>query len=120
MNTMHNSVMLSGRLGSGVEITHLGAGKHIGRVSIATHEYLRDQNGNGQERTLWHNLVAWGDTAERMQRYLTKGTFAIIHGKLVNREYLDRDGKTRFLTEIVVKEFSWLKSTASRTDRSAA
>ena len=120
MKTMYNAVMLSGNLGSAIELTQLSSGSQVARVPIATNEYYRDGNGNPKKQTQWHNLVAWGNTAQRMQRCLTKGSFVIIHGKLVNRQYLDRDGNTRYLTEVVVREFSWIKSNPQPAAQHAA
>lgn len=106
MKTMHNTVTLSGHLGSAIELTQLSSGKRVARVAIATNEYYRDKEGNTKKETQWHNLVAWDDTAERMQRYLAKGTFVIIHGKLVHRPYLDRNGNTQYFSEVLVREFT--------------
>lgn len=111
MKTMHNAVTLGGNLGSAIELTQLAAGHRVARVSLATNEFFRGKDGTPKSQTQWHRIVAWGDTAERMQRCLGKGSFVIIYGKLVNRQYLDRDGTTRYITEVVVRDFSWLKAT---------
>ena len=92
----------------------------MARVSIATNEYFRDKEGATKKQTQWHNLVAWGNTAERMQMCLTKGSFVFVHGKLVNRPYLDRDGKTQYFSEIVVREFTWQKAGSVNTQQTAA
>ncbi len=120
MKTMHNTVTLSGHLGSPVELTLLSTGKSVGRVSIATQEYFRDKDGNLRTQTQWHNLVAWENTAERMQMYLTKGSFVIVHGKLVHRPYLDRDGNTQYFSEVVVREFSRQKVSTNIRKQDAA
>ncbi len=120
MKTMNNAVTLSGNLGSAIELTKLSTGKSVARVSIATNEYFRDKEGTAKKQTQWHNLVAWDSTAEHMQMRLTKGSFVIIHGKLVNRPYLDRDGKTQYFSEVVVREFSWQKASSEKTQQTAA
>ena len=109
MKTMNNAVTLGGYLGSAIELTKLSTGKSVARVSIATNEFFRDKDGQSKKQTYWHNLVAWGNTAEQMHMCLTKGSFIIIHGKLVHRPYLDRNGKTQYFSEVVVSEFSWQK-----------
>jgi single-strand DNA-binding protein len=120
MKTMNNAVTLSGNLGAAIEVTKLSSGKSVARAAIATNEFYRDKAGLLQKQTQWHNLVAWGDTAEHMQRCLAKGSFVIVHGKLVNRPYLDQDGNTRYMTEVQVKEFSWQKATTSTSQKTAA
>ena len=119
MKTMNNAVTLSGNLGAAIELTKLSTGKSVARVSIATNEYFRDREGSSRKETQWHNLVAWGNTAERMQMCLTKGSFVMVHGKLVHRPYIDRDGNTQYFSEVVVREFTWQKP-ALQTQQSAA
>lgn len=117
---MNNAVTLGGNLGAAIALTKLSTGRSVARVSIATNEYFRDKEGSLKKQTQWHNLVAWGGTAERMQMSLTKGQFVIVHGKLVNRPYLDRDGNTQYFSEIVVREFTWQKPATSTPQQSAA
>jgi single-strand DNA-binding protein len=120
MKTMQNAVTLGGNLGSDIEITRVGAGKRLARTSLATNEYYKDKDGASQKRTQWHDLVAWDSTADRMHRDLTKGSYVVIHGKLVNREYLDRNGTTRAVSEIVVREFSFMKPIVDAVSSTAA
>jgi single-strand DNA-binding protein len=109
MKTMNNAVTLSGNLGSAIELTKLSTGKCVARVSIATNDFFRDRSGSSKKETQWHNLVAWDNTAERMQMCLTKGSFVMVHGKLIHRPYIDRDGNTRYFSEVVVREFTFQK-----------
>jgi single-strand DNA-binding protein len=120
MKTMHNAVTLGGNLGSAVEVNRLSTGNCVVRVPIATNEIFKDKEGQVRKQTQWHNLVAWGDTAERMQMYLAKGSFVIVHGKLVYRPYLDRDGNTQYITEVVVREFTCPKLAVHTTAQTAA
>jgi single-strand DNA-binding protein len=120
MKTMHNAVTLSGNLGSAIELTKLSTGKSVARVSIATNEFFHDKEGSLKKETQWHNLVAWDNMAERMQKYLTKGSFVMVHGKLVHRPYTDRDGKTQYFSEVVVHEFSWQKPAVNTVQHTAA
>lgn len=119
MQSMNNAVTLGGNLGSAIELTKLSTGKSVARVSLATNEFYRDKGGELKKQTQWHNLVAWGSTAERMQMCLDKGSFVIVHGKLVHRQYLDRNGNTQYLSEVVVQEFSWEKSAVASSQSAA-
>jgi single-strand DNA-binding protein len=105
MQTMKNSVTLMGYLGSDVQCFTLSTGRKVARVSLATNEYYKDKAGERAQHTEWHNLTAWGSVAERMERQLTKGTQVIIDGKLVHRSYEDKNGNTRYLSEIIVGSF---------------
>jgi len=120
MKTMQNAVTLSGHIGSQIEIRELSTGKRVTRVSLATTEYYRDKNKDFQKRTEWNQLVAWDDVAVKMERTLTKGMLVIIHGKLINRQYLDRKGRVQTLSEVVVREFSHLTRTAVAGQQTAA
>lgn len=102
-----------GNLGSDVEITTLSSGTKVARVAIATNEYWRDEEGTFQKKTQWHNLVGWGPRAESMANMLSKGTYVLIQGKLVHRSYESKDGVTRYLSEIVVNNFSRLQKKAA-------
>jgi len=102
-----------GNLGSDVQLTTLSTGRKVARVSVATSDYRKDKDGNVQKQTQWHNLVGWGSRAESMTQYLTKGMYVLIQGKLVHRSYEDKNGVTRYLSEIVVNNFSKLQKKAS-------
>ena len=110
MKTMQNAVTLSGHLGTEIAIKQVGAGQRMARMPLATNEYYRDQSGSSHKDTQWHQLVAWGTIAERMQRELGKGAFVIVHGKLVTRKFLTQAGDTRHVTEVVVREFTKMSS----------
>ena len=79
---------------------------------IATNDYYTNNKGEKIKQTEWHNLVAWGKTAEMMAESLTKGNEIAIQGKLTSRSYEDKDGVTRYITEILVNEFYKLNKTA--------
>ena len=113
MQQMKNNVTLMGNLGSDIQLTTLDTGKKIARVSIATNDYRRDKEGEIQQFTQWHNLVGWDRCAESMEEYLSKGMYVLISGKLVHRSYEDKDGNTRYLSEVVVDTFNKLQSKAS-------
>ncbi|MFC3199682.1 single-stranded DNA-binding protein [Parapedobacter deserti] len=104
MNTLKNSVRLTGFLGSDPEVKTFNNNKSLARVSIATNERYRNGQGEWVTDTQWHNLVFWGRQAAFAQKSLTKGSEIAIEGKLVNRQYVDKDGVTRHITEITVSE----------------
>lgn len=108
MNALRNKVQLIGHLGDKVEIKNLDSGQILGRVSIATNETYKNQKGERVDNTTWHRLVLWGKQAEILQKYTDKGSEVAVEGKISNRSYTDKDGNKRYLTEIVVNDFTFL------------
>lgn len=104
MNNLRNHVQLIGRVGQTPEIRNLEDGRKIANLSIATNESYRNAKGEKIEQTYWHNLVAWGKTAELIENYVEKGKEIGIGGKLTNRTYETKEGQKRYITEIVVQE----------------
>jgi single-strand DNA-binding protein len=97
-----NKVMLIGNLGKDPEIRYTGAGLPVATFSLATNESWKDQEGNLQERTEWHNIVAWSKLAEICQQYLKKGKKIYIEGRIQTRSYDDKNtGTKKYMTEIV-------------------
>ena len=94
-----------GNLGRDPEIRVLNGGRKVGQVSIATSDVFKDDKGEFQQRTQWHNLVAWGHQAEYLEKYLHKGSFIGIRGKLTHRSYESKEGKKTLRTEVIVNEF---------------
>jgi len=105
MNTLKNSVNLIGNLGKEVELKELASGSKMARIVIATNDFYRNNKGEPITETQWHNLVAWGKTAELMANSLSKGSEVAIQGKLVHRSYEDKDGNIRYTSEVKVNEF---------------
>ena len=108
MNNLKNKVQLIGNLGMNPEIKTLESGKKLAKFSIATNESYKNAKGEKIEDTHWHNLIAWGKTADIVEKYLQKGNEVAIEGKLSNRTYEDKDGNKRYVTEIVVNELLML------------
>ena len=108
MNNLKNKVQLIGNLGMNPEIKTLESGKKLAKFSIATNESYKNAKGEKIEDTQWHNLIAWGKTADIIEKYLQKGNEVAIEGKLTNRSYDDKDGNKRYITEIVVNEILML------------
>ena len=108
MNTLRNKVQLIGHLGQDPEIVNLESGKTLAKFSIATNESYKNAKGEKVENTYWHNIVAWGKTAQIAEKYLVKGKEIAIEGKLTNRSYEGQDGNKRYVTEIVCNELLML------------
>ena len=104
MNAMKNKVQLIGRLGADVELKTINGGKAMAKFSLATNESYKNAKGEKVDETYWHNLVAFGKTAEIIHKYTRKGSEIGIEGKLVSRSYEDKDGQKKYVTEVQVNE----------------
>ena len=110
MNALRNKVQLIGNLGLDPEVKLLDGGKKLAKVSIATNETYKNAKGERVTETQWHNLIAWGKTAEIVEKFLKKGSEIAVEGKLINRNYTDKEGIKRYVTEIEVSEVLMLDS----------
>ena len=108
MNTLRNKVQLIGNLGNDPEIINLESGKMLAKFSIATNESYKNAKGEKVTDTQWHNIVAWGKTAEIIEKYVTKGKEVAIEGKLISRSYETKEGEKRYITEVVCNEILML------------
>lgn len=105
---MINKVILVGRLGKDPEVRSLDSGAKVANFSLATNEYYKDQSGERKERTEWHNIVCWRGLADVAERFLTKGKLIYAEGKIQTRSWDDKDGNTRYTTEVVVDTLQML------------
>ena len=103
MGTLENSVQLIGRPGMDPEVKNLGNRKHV-KFTLATHDYTYNENHELEQTTSWHNIVAWGKTAEQAEKYIKKGKRIALEGRLKTRIY-EKDGKKNYFTEITMNEF---------------
>ena len=108
MSTLRNKVQLIGNLGNDPEIINLESGKTLAKFSIATNESYKNAQGEKITDTQWHNLIAWGKTAEIIEKYLKKGNEVMVEGKLTSRSYQTKEGEKRYITEIVCNELLML------------
>jgi single-strand DNA-binding protein len=108
MNALQNKVQLIGNLGNNPDVRNTESGKKMARISIATNENYRNAKGETVKETQWHNAIAWGKNAELAEKYLIKGSQVAIEGKLVNRNYVDKDGIKRYITEVQVNDILFL------------
>ncbi len=104
MSTLKNKVQLIGNVGQEPTITNLENGKKVVRLSLATNENYKNSNGEKQTNTNWHNIVAWGKTADIIEKYVSKGKEIAIEGKLTSHSYETKEGEKRYVTEVVVNE----------------
>src|SRR5215469_4538594 len=104
-----NKVILIGRLGRDPELKYTASGVPFCRFSLATDDVWNDKgSGERQERTEWHNIVAWDRLAEICNQYLTKGRLVYIEGALQTREWDDQEGNKRKITEIRARDMVML------------
>ena len=105
-----NKVILIGNLGKDPELRYTSSGVAVASFTLATNESWKDPEGNVQERTQWHSIVAWRKLAEICGEYLKKGSKVYLEGKLQYRNYDDKNGVKRYVTEIVLDELLMLDS----------
>jgi len=110
MSTLKNKVQLIGNVGQDPEITVLDSGKKVVRFSLATNEHYKNAKGEKTQNTYWHNMVAWGKTAEVIEQYVGKGKEIAIEGKLTSRSYENKEGEKHYITEVIISEVLLLGS----------
>ena len=107
---MINKVILVGRLGKDPEIKSTPGGQTVAKFTIATDEKFTDKSGEKQERTEWHNIVAWARLAEICGQYLRKGMLVYIEGSIRTDSWEDKEsGQKRYRTEINAREMKMLE-----------
>ena len=107
MNTMKNRVQLIGHVGNDTEVRTFEGGK-VANLNIATNDSYTNKKGEKVEQTEWHRIVAWGSTAEIIEKFVSKGKEIAIEGKLSTRSYDDKEGNKRYITEVVVSDLMLL------------
>lgn len=115
-----NKVILIGNLGKDPEVRRLENGTVVASFPIATSEsYTDKQTNERREITDWHNIVVWRGLAEIVEKYLKKGSKVYIEGKLKSRSYQDKDGVTKYITEVVADELTMLSRAEGQTNTAA-
>ncbi len=115
-----NKAILIGRLGKDPDLQYTPGGTAVAKFTLATNERWTGQDGQSNERTVWHNIVAWGKQAEVIKEHLTKGRQVYIEGRIDNRTYDDKDGNRRYVSEVVVQNFRFLGSRGDEAPPAAA
>jgi single-strand DNA-binding protein len=108
MYAMKNKVQLIGNLGQAPAIKTTESGKKLAQFSVATNESYQNAQGEKVTETQWHQVVAWGKLADIVEKYLNKGKEVAIEGKLVNRNYTDKQGVKHYATEVVASDLLML------------
>ena len=104
-----NKVILIGNLGADPEVRQVSSDAKVANFRIATSETYKDrQTGERREQTEWHSIVAWRGLAEITERYLRKGSKVYVEGKLRTRQWQDKEGNTRYTTEVHAEEMTML------------
>ena len=113
MYSLRNKVQLIGNLGKTPEVKTMESGKKLAKFSVATNEVYTNAKGEKVKETQWHNLVAWGRVADLAEKYLGKGSEVAVEGKLVTKDFVDKDGNKKFVTEIQANEILMLGKAAA-------
>ncbi len=101
---LKNKVQLIGNTGNDPEIITLESGRKLAKMTLATNETYKNEKGEKVTDTQWHNVVAWGKTAELVEKYVTKGKEIAVGGKLTHRAYEDKNGDKKYFTEVVASD----------------
>lgn len=113
-----NKVILVGNVGKDPEVKYAPSGVAVAKFSLATNEKFKDKSGEWQDRTEWHNVVAWQRLAEIVGEYVRKGTKLYVEGKLQTSSWEDRNsGDKKYRTEIVARDIVLLGSPETEGDR---
>jgi single-strand DNA-binding protein len=108
-----NKVTLLGRLGADPEIKYTQSGQAVSTLNVATNHNWKDDSGVWQTKTDWHRVVVWGKLAETCHEYMKKGSKLYLEGSLQTRQYDDKDGQKRFITEVKMNDMIMLDSKGS-------
>lgn len=107
-----NKAILLGNVGKDPQIKHLDDGTAVCSFPMATNERYRDRNGERKEVTEWHNIDLWGKLAEIANEYVKKGTQIYLEGKIQTRQYTDKEGNKKYITEVVGNNLELLSRSA--------
>ena len=107
-----NKVILIGNVGKDPEIRHLDSGVAVANFTLATSESYNAKNGERVTNTEWHNIVVWRGLADVVEKYVKKGSKLFLEGKITSRQY-EKDGQTKYFTEIVANNMVMLDSKGS-------
>ena len=105
MSTFNNEVQLLGNAGADVELVTTKTGTPLVKFSLATNEYYNTNKGEKVQETQWHRIIAWGKVAELMAKIISKGDQILVKGKLTYSSYEDKEGVTKYVTEVKAREF---------------
>ena len=104
-----NKVMIIGHVGRDPEMRYTPSGRPVTSFSVATSRTWTSADGDRREETEWFNVVAWGNLARTIEKYLFRGSEVAIEGKLTHRSYDDKEGNKRYYTEVVLNDMVMLR-----------
>jgi len=108
MNNLRNKVQLIGHIGQTPEVTTFENGNKVAKLTLATNESYKNNKGEKITDTQWHQLEAWGKTAEIIEQFVKKGHEIAIDGKLSHENYKAKNGTTKYVTKIKINEILML------------
>ena len=114
-----NKAMIIGRLGADPEVRYTQNNTAVANMSVATSDRYKDSNGEFQERTEWHRVVAWGRLAEVCQQYLAKGSQVYFEGPIQTRSWENKEGQKQYSTEIKAQAMQMLDSRTEKQQNSS-
>lgn len=116
-----NKAILIGNLGADPEVRYTGTGTAVCELRVATNETWKGKDGQKHEKVEWHRVIVWGNDAENAAKYLSKGRPVYVEGRIQTRDYEDKQGQKRYVTEIVAQQLTYLpsggKGAGQRDDR---
>jgi single-strand DNA-binding protein len=115
-----NRAIIIGNIGRDPEIKEFDNGNKLASFVVATSEKYTDKSGQKQEQTEWHNVKFFGKLAEVCEKWLKKGSKVMVEGKITTRSYENKDGETKYVTEIVGQNMEMLGGNPSGEDKAAA
>jgi single-strand DNA-binding protein len=109
-----NKVILVGNLGADPELKQTPGSRPYCHLRLATSQVFKDKDGKRQERTDWHRITVWGDTADHCARFLARGRPVYVEGRLEHRQWQDREGQKRYSTDVVATKVVFLSGAPAR------
>lgn len=120
MLNLRNQVQLIGKLGNNPEVMTFDSGKKKVTFPLTTVDVYKNAKGEKVVETQWHNLIAWGKTADNIEVFLKKGNEVAVSGKLQHKSYKDKAGNSRRFTQILINEFMLLTNTPFKSENEVA
>lgn len=117
---MVNKAQLIGNVGADPEVKPLNNGGKVANFRVATSETFKDKDGNRQEKTEWHRIVAFGNVADIIEKYVRKGNQIFVEGKIQTRDWEDKDKNKRQTTEILAQTVRMLGKKSSDSNGTVA
>ncbi len=105
MSTLSNIVILIGNVGKDPEIKYNANGTVVASLVLATNDGYKDRSGTWVDKTTWHNITCWGTLAQRVEKFIQKGTNITIHGRLAVDTWTDSSGQKKYKTYVQMSEF---------------